>query len=71
MAFLKLYVTFTKGRSDIVHGSKALDTVWLNTHWEAIVRIAKLSLMTKIEFLSNHAPADWQNHLDMLALGVK
>lgn len=67
----KILRNLYKRRSDIVHGSKPLDTVWLETHWEAVVRIAKLSLMAKIEFLSNHVPADWQNYLDKLALGVK
>jgi hypothetical protein len=58
-------------RSNLVHGSKALDTAWTAEHWDSLVRVAKLCLLKKIEFLQDHPIGSWQNHLDGLALGAQ
>ncbi len=56
-------------RSTIVHGNAAPDAAWYAANWDTVIKIAKVSLVAKIDFLQNAAPADWQNHLDKLALG--
>ncbi len=56
-------------RSKIVHGAVPPESQWLDQNWEALVKIAKLSLVAKIGFLEHHVPAEWQAHLDSLALG--
>jgi hypothetical protein len=58
-------------RSKIVHGSSEGDEEWFKDNWSAIVGIAKLSLLQKIQFLQAHNRNEWQEHLDKLALGME
>lgn len=56
-------------RSNVVHGNSPPDEAWFAVNWDSIVKIAKVSLVAKIDFLQNSAPGGWQAHLDELALG--
>jgi hypothetical protein len=58
-------------RSKIVHGTSEGDQQWFDDNWSAIVGIAKLSLLQKMEFLQLHNRTEWQEYLDKLALGVE
>jgi len=69
-SLFKILKRLYKERSNLVHGNKGLDADWIDAQWDTIVRTAKLSLLKKIDFLQNNALADWQEHLDNLALGA-
>lgn len=56
-------------RSNLVHGNKLLNREWFDQNWLAVVKTAKLSLLRKIEFLSENGKEDWQPYLDRLVLG--
>lgn len=58
-------------RSKIVHGTHILDQGWFDNHWDTIVRLATLSILSKTEFISENEPSDWQQHLEKLALGME
>ena len=60
---------FYSQRSKIVHGSSSPDAVWFSANWDAIVKIAKVSLVAKIDFLQAGTATQWQPHLTQLALG--
>ena len=57
-------------RSNIVHGNSPLDATWFDSKWEEIVRVAKLALIRKADFLKDKPHAEWGEHLDKLALGA-
>jgi hypothetical protein len=57
-------------RSKIVHGSSEGDDAWVEENWAKVVRVAKLALLQKIEFLQRNTKEQWQENLDRLALGV-
>lgn len=58
-----------KERSNAVHGNTAADSTWINANWPTIIKIAKLALLKKIDYLSGAQTDSWQTHLDKLALG--
>ena len=67
-ASFKLMKDLYNMRSKVVHGSHELDRNWFVDNWPAILRIAKLALLAKIEFLQTFSRSEWQDHLDELAL---
>lgn len=57
-------------RSNIVHGNSEVSHAWVNENWTTVVKIAKLALARKIDYLQNNPVAGWQNWIDRLALGA-
>lgn len=58
-------------QTDVIHGNKEIDPAWHEANWPRVIKIARLSLLRKIDFLGTHAAQDWQAHLDKLALGAE
>ena len=58
-------------RSRVVHGTKDLDEDWLLQSWPDLIRIAKASILRKIDFLNANNHDDWRDHLEGLALGIE
>jgi hypothetical protein len=58
-------------RSKIVHGSSEGDDAWVEANWGKVIKVAKVSLLKKIEFLENNSKDQWQDHLDRLALSAE
>jgi hypothetical protein len=56
-------------RSNLVHGSKVLNSEWVTQNWDAIIRASKLCIVRKITFLQDKDTSAWQAYLDRLALG--
>jgi hypothetical protein len=57
-------------RSNVVHGNKDLEHEWVKDNWEDLIRIAKASILRKVEFLNGKTHNEWKTHLETLALGT-
>lgn len=57
-------------RSNVVHGNKDLEDQWVKDNWEDLIRIAKASILRKVEFLNGKTHEEWKNYLETLALGT-
>jgi hypothetical protein len=67
----KLLKKLYSQRSTIVHGNGELDLNWMNENWSDLVRIAKASILKKMEFLVDNDHGGWKANLESLALGVE
>jgi len=67
----KLLKKLYSQRSTIVHGNGELDLEWVNENWLDLVRIAKASILKKMEFLVDNDHSGWKTNLECLALGAE
>lgn len=67
----RLLKQFYSWRSKIVHGNSTLDAKWFDENWVKIVRLAKLSILTKANFIAKNNLTDWKEHLEKLVLGME
>lgn len=58
-------------RSAIVHGDEIKNKEKLEVNWQKITDIAKLAIVYKMSFLDARPLADWNKHLERLALGTE
>ena len=71
MSTFKLLKKFYRVRSGLVHGGQEVSTAWYQEAWPQLLKTAKLSLMSKIAFLADNNPNQWQDFLDGLVLGTQ
>jgi len=57
-------------RSKIVHGEHVPIEAWLSTNWPTVLKVAKVVLLKKIDFLQTKSKSEWDSSLKDLALGI-
>lgn len=65
----KILKSFYSARSKLVHGNHQ-DDAWIENNWATLIRVAKASILRKIEFFNERPQDNWQEYLQKIALGV-
>jgi hypothetical protein len=70
LTIFKLLKKLYSHRSNVVHGNKDLDEPWARDNWPDLLRIAKASILRKIDYLGGNEHVGWRDQLETLALGT-